>query len=955
MSRPVRLFISYASKDRHWLDKLLIALHPLQRAGLVEPWHDRNIGAGEIWHEEILDHMNKADVVLLLLSQDFIASNYIHDTELPVFFRRREDGLKIFPVLLDHCHYRPLDYLCKLQFLNENDSPLVAYTPRTRAFTMIARRLDAEVQRIIPTLQPEAPKPPPVIEEFSLNKLLIALPDTGTQLFGREKELRLLDAWDFGVMVWVAGGGTGKSALTRYWLVNRTWPEGTRFIGHSFYSQGTREQASSSAPFIKQILQSFGVKDNSPGDYERGQLLAQKMREKNTVLVLDGVEPLQHSPQGKLGGLFKDQGLAGLLTELAREPGECRCLVSSRVHLADTSLRMKNGRFIQQHDLNHLSPTASVELLCSRGANGRHQDLENTATHYGYHALALVLIAEYLHTFHAGRVEKALEIPLIAQETKAGRHAMSVMKAYDLALQKAGEDLDREMVRLLGLFDRPAETAAMEALKNATPISGLTTLYCQATLMEVEESLARLRQWGLLNPGPDLDAHPLVREWFAEALQTDSPKAFRKAHALLFRHYQQIPAKEYPGTLDEMEPLYRAVRHGCLAGEYEEARAKVFWGRILRGNQFYSMKILGAYSSDLSVISSFFPNGFEQMPVNRLSETGRNWLVAVASFLLMSLGRLTEAVGLQRVDIQLTEKANDWKEAATSTQNLIDLLLPLGRLEEAWEAACHAIGFVDRIAESWDYESNQRLIQGMFCLAYQGRVAHMQGRIVDAITAFGQAEFLQKKRQPSLPRLFSVPGTTYALFLLECAVTPSMRVEVLDRGRYIKRLYEDRPMETAFGHLITGLALASLVRTSEAVAHLHNALVEIRRAGINLFLPMVLLSYTQVLHRYGDLLQAKKHLAEALEIAERGKMRLYLADGYLLAGEIALDEGQEAKEEYLKAEQLINDMGYERRRGELLLLKARIENCPELLKQAFDQFRGLEQLGLLEWYKNKLV
>ncbi|NGZ26322.1 MAG: hypothetical protein G8345_05490 [Magnetococcales bacterium] len=177
----------------------------------------------------------------------------------------------------------------------------------------------------------------------------------------------------------------------------------------------------------------------------------------------------------------------------------------------------------------------------------------------------------------------------------------------------------------------------------------------------------------------------------------------------------------------------------------------------------------------------------------------------------------------------------------------------------------------------------------------------------------------------------------------------------MDRGRYIGKGSEEYPKETAFCHLITGLALANLDRTQEALTHLHIAVEDMRRAGINTFLPMILLSQAQVLHRHGDLVQAKKQLNEAQEIAERGEMRLYLADGHLLAGQIALDEGREAREDYQKAEQLINDMGYGRRRGELMLLKARIQKSQKLLEEAFDHFRKQGQLGLLDWYKNTKV
>ncbi|NGZ29629.1 MAG: hypothetical protein G8345_22420 [Magnetococcales bacterium] len=588
-----------------------------------------------------------------------------------------------------------------------------------------------------------------------------------------------------------------------------------------------------------------------------------------------------------------------------------------------------------------------MELLRSRGVNGRQPDLEKTAEYYDYHALALVLVSEYLHTFHDGRVEKALEIPLIANKTKAGRHAMSVMKAYDVALQRDGEELDREMVRMLGLFDRPAEPAAMAALKNAQPIPRLTTLYCKATPLEVEESLARLRQWGLLNPGTDLDAHPLVREWFGEALQTESRFAFQLAHTLLFRHYQRVPKNRRPDTLEELAPLYRAVNHGCSAKVYQEAFAHVYMDRIQRGNQFYNMNTLGNYSSDLSAISGFFPFGFENMPVDSLVRADRNWLVGQLSYLLVSLGRLTEAVWPQKVSVQLAEQEEDWSNAAIYAQNLTDLLLPLGKFAEAMDAVCKGMGFVEKIVDG-----EKRLFQKMVCSAYQARVAHMQGRFTEASTAFKRAEELQMEKYPSFPRLNSLRGTRYAEFLLECVSTLGEREEVLDRGRYIGGLLKGRPMEKSLGNLITGLALASLDRIQEALPYMETAVVDMRRAGRSDKLPWILLAHAKVLHHHGDFDLAKMQISEAQEIGERGEMRLYLADSYLLAGEIALDEGRQALEEYNKAKQLISEMGYERRWGELLLLRARIHKSPRLFLEALAHFRKLGQLGLLDWYKD---
>ncbi|NGZ29092.1 MAG: toll/interleukin-1 receptor domain-containing protein, partial [Magnetococcales bacterium] len=841
--RPLRLFISYASKDAHWKDRMITACSALIHAKRVEFWFDGKTEAGERWEKEIFARMAWADGALLLISENFIASDYIMTKELPELERKHiQEQFPLLPILLKPCYYEPLEFLHGLQLLNMGKTPLSKEKKSTQTMTELARRLDQRIQLIkLPESDPLPPVSPPA-QPLTLSRLLENLPDTSPKLFGRENEWTMLDKVrkTKGILVWVAGGGTGKSALVRHWLMNSDWPKETRFLGHSFYSQGSQDQTTTSAPFLKQALQDLGVTKLPLDNFEQGQLLAQTLRTKPTVLVLDGVEPLQHGPDGhhQLGGLFKDQGLVGLLSELARQPGEVVCLVSSRVHLADLSLQEKKGRFIWQYDLNMLPEVVAVELMKYRGVNGLPKDLLATAQRYKCHALALVLVSEYLHTFHQGRVEKALEIPLMDESTPSGRHAKSVMRAYDIALQKAGEELDREMVRLLGLFDRPAEWSALEALQQAEPIPGLTHHFRHATPSQVAESLARLRQWGLLNPGsPEapLDAHPLVREWFGQTFQQEFPTSFTQAHKILFHHYQQVPEKHQPDTLEELEPLYRAIRHGCLAGEYEEACTKVYWDRIRRGDQAYSLRNLGAHSSDLSALSGFFPDGFDQMPVTGLSEGDRSWLVAEASFLLMSLGRLREAVGPRRVRIQMVEQAKDWLSAAIDAQNLTDLLLPLGRLGEAAEVAEQGVAFAGRIK---DREKN--LSQRIICHACQGRVSHYLGRMAEAGRAFQQAEVLQIEFQPSLPRLYSIQGTVYALFLLEQAGSQGEREEVLDRGRYIGEQFKDYPDETAFGHLVTGLALESLGRPAEGASQLQAAVADMRRAGINHFLTWLL-------------------------------------------------------------------------------------------------------------------
>ena len=81
-SGPVKVFISYAHEDEHLRDQLQTQLAIPQRQGLIKIWHDREIGAGAEWAGAIDSQLETADLILLLVSPDFLASDYISDVEL---------------------------------------------------------------------------------------------------------------------------------------------------------------------------------------------------------------------------------------------------------------------------------------------------------------------------------------------------------------------------------------------------------------------------------------------------------------------------------------------------------------------------------------------------------------------------------------------------------------------------------------------------------------------------------------------------------------------------------------------------------------------------------------------------------------------------------------------------------------------------------------------------------
>jgi hypothetical protein len=145
---------------------------------------------------------------------------------------------------------------------------------------------------------------------------------------------------------------------------------------------------------------------------------------------------------------------------------------------------------------------------------------------------------------------------------------------------------ERILLHLLGLFDRPMGIAEKQVLFEKAKYAKLLAQLCSDELKSVEQ---RLEQAGLLlkyepvGERREWDTHPLIRRYFWQALQKQHPKAYRQAQWVLFEYYQSVPAQKLPDTVEDLEPLYRAVVHGCLAGEYEKARKDVYQDRILRG------------------------------------------------------------------------------------------------------------------------------------------------------------------------------------------------------------------------------------------------------------------------------------------------------------------------------------------------------------------------------------
>jgi len=807
------------------------------------------------------------------------------------------------------------------------------------------------------------------------------------ELIGRETDIALVEeAWAKAVageahprvLTFVALGGEGKTALVAKWAVGmaeKDWPNCEAAFAWSFYSQGTREQpAASSDLFLAEALKFFDAPavEGVESGHDKGRRLAKWMGDKRAALILDGLEPLQYAPTSPTAGELKDQGLRALLKGLAQH-NKGLCLVTTRYAVKELESYRAAA---PQEDLAPLSAHSGARLLEVLGVKGTRKEREQLSEDVKGHALTLNVIGSYLRDAYAGDIRKRDLIKLEeADAEEQSGHAFRAMDAYLAWFESDNEKGQRAlaMLRLMGLFDRPADAGCLEALWRASPIEGLTEPLVALSEARRNIALTRLADAKLVTVNRDasgalisLDAHPLLREYFAKQLRETRPVAWKAAHKRLYEHLTATtPDKEAP-TLDDLQPLYQAVAHGCHAGMHQEARENAYVGRVLRGASsrgYYSSKKLGALGANLGAVACFFDPPWRRVSPN-LTPPNQAWLLSEAAFYLRALGRLTEAREPMRAALDTVVEQENWKQAAVAANNLSELEMTQGAVGEAIRDSERAVAHADRSDDEF---------QAVARRTTHADALHQAGRRAEAEARFGEAEAMQAESPRQHPLLYSLRGFQYCDLLLGEAeraawrrlfVGPERRPHLepdaspqrdADVQRFVFDYASDsqhlieacrtvsrRATQTlgwhvggnAFLHDI-GLDHLTLARAAlyEAILqskppvrqHLNEAVDFLRRAGTQDHLTRGHVTRAMWRAASGDFDGAREDLDEAFEIAECGPMRLHLADIHLhrarlfglIADRPAAYPWVSARDDLDKARKLIEDCGYGRRREEL--------------------------------------
>ena len=921
MTSPT-VFISYCHKDEVWKDRLVTHLGVLQQADILDVWNDRRIGAGEDWYQKIQEAIARASVAVLLVSADFLTSKFIRSKEIPSLLERRDkEGLRIFPVILRPCAWKHVKWLARMNLRPKDGGPIQGGN-EFQVETDLAAIADEVANLIGHTVEmPEREGYMPLgPEKISLAKL----PSTNPELFGRDNELKMLDeVWDntgTNIISLVAWGGVGKTALVNTWLSKMrqdNFRGAERVFGWSFYSQGAAEGKQASADqFIASALKWFGDPEPDAGSpWEKGERLAEYIRTQKTLLILDGLEPLQH-PFREEEGRIRDPGLQSLIRELANyNPG--LCVITTRLDVDD--LKDFIGTTVENIHLEHLSDEAGMDLLKYLGVKGTDDEIKQAVRDFDGHALALMLLGTYLSIAYSGDVNKRDRIAKLTKEKKYGGRAIQVMESYEVWFKDQPE---LDILRIMGLFDRPAEGGAIEVLRAAPPIKELTTKLTDLSLDDWQFALNNLRKAGLLakeDPAmPDtLDCHPLIREHFGDELKQNNPEAWKGAHYRLYEYFKD-QAKEYPDTIEEMSPLYAAVAHGCQAGRYQDAMDEVYWRRILRGNEHFSWTKLGTIGADLVAILGFFDSLWDK-PVAGLTKSDKSLILGQAGLYLRALGRLKEAAQPMQAGLEAYIAHEGWKNAAIAVGNLSELYLTIGDIALALEYANQGVNLADRSGDAFQRMVNKTTLADAM---------HQTGRQSEAESLFREAEEMQKENHPEYPFLYSFRGFRYCDLLL----SQGKYQEVLTRAEQTLEWAKTERilLDIALDHLSIGRAylLQSLQEGrqdfTQAAEHLSQAVDGLRQAGQQYFLPLGLLARAELYRVQGEFDKAQHDIEEAMTIAERGEMELHQVDSPLEHARLylAMRETDKAREHLAIAREMIEQIGYHRRDREVEELEA---------------------------------
>ena len=660
---------------------------------------------------------------------------------------------------------------------------------------------------------------------------------------------------------------------------------------------------------------------NVPSAHEKTQMLVNLLQQRRLLLVLDGFERelrayagLSAAYQGDAvaedaRGDFRactDPHAATFLRWAAALPLRSRVLLTSRLFPRE----LDGLAGCQRERLSSLDPKDAVIFFHAQGVRGTRAEIQSACQPYGYHPLALRLLAGMIvrDRRKPGDVRVASRRSVLPQLRGKERHHI---------LQVAYDALDRRKRELL---------SSISAFRSPMSYEALSTFDPYKSEEQFDAALDELLDRGLLlcqEESQRYDLHPIVRRYAYDRLADKTG-----VHTRLRDYFAAVPApeEEQVQSVEDLALVIELYHHTVRAGRYDEA-LELLHDRLIPNPLYYRF---GTYQTCVELLRALFPDGEDHPPCLK-EESDQAWTLNELANSYSFSGQSRRAVPLFEASNAIDERRGDKEGVAIGLGNLANRHIELGELPAAEGNLRHGIALCREIEdEFWEAAGHQEL----------GRLLAYRGAFADSTQEFDAAlEFeVWRINQQGV-------GINWAYRALRALLMGNTQA-ALEVARRARELADVRGYERDIvrAEWLLGAALVALSQETgfltEAETHLTEALTRCRRINMVDHEPDILLAWARWHRAEGNTEQARQHAQEALAIANRCEYRLKQADIHNFLAHLAFARSNELRE-MGNEEATTQALTEARRQAEVAKERAWCDGPPHCYKPALDETERL--------------
>ena len=394
---PLSVFISYSHRDEDFKDELVVHLASLKRQGKICAWQDRDIEAGAEWDAEIQQQLESAEIVLLLITPRFLASDYCFDLEMQRAVERHDEGsARVIPIIIKPCDWQGTPF-SKLQVVPKDAKPITKWGDQDEAF------LDSMkgIRRAVESLQAKKLSETATVKQSAVEKPARFAPsiyNPSTWVERTEMTKRLLDTLQGSCRVLALVGitGIGKTALAERLVSELTHPSDTFVVGaHSCaplpdikpfrrlnLDEGgiTPDLASSGAALLRRLGEEPTVEDQKDPQNLLNHVLT-VLVEHPSRLQIDSMERLLRGNDEEGWSEFCDPLWLELFQRVLTD-GDCQSQIILTTQDIPENLAYEGSRYDALwhcEPIRGLNEAEQLELFAKRGLVGAHSHTPNAA------------------------------------------------------------------------------------------------------------------------------------------------------------------------------------------------------------------------------------------------------------------------------------------------------------------------------------------------------------------------------------------------------------------------------------------------------------------------------------------------------------------------------------------------------------------------------------------------